>query len=75
MIHDIDNEGYHVPIGHPSLQQLYGQNYQDRIEHGISVSYGYINEKPGKLWSVRNYQKILPEFEHLPAGNQKTLAV
>ena len=71
IIHDIDNEGYHVPIGHPSLQQLYGQGYEDKIEHDIPVSYGYINDKPGKLWSVRNYQKILPEFEHLPAENQR----
>ena len=34
VIHDIDNEGYHVPIGHPSLQQLYGLSYEDRIEEG-----------------------------------------
>ena len=71
IIHDIDNEGYHVPIGHPSLQQLYGQNYKDEIEHDIPVSYGYINEKPGKLWSVRHYQKMLPEFDHLPEENQR----
>ena len=71
IIHDIDNEGYHVPIGHPSLQQLYGQNYEDRIEHGISMSYGYINDKPARLWSARHYQRILPEFEHLPADNQR----
>ena len=71
IIHDIDNEGYHVPIGHPSLQQLYGQNYEDKIEHDVPVSYGYISDKPGKLWSVRNYQNILPEFEHLPKQNQR----
>ena len=71
IIHDIDNEGYHVPIGHPSLQQLYGQNYRDEIEDDIPVSYGYINEKPGKLWSVRHYQKILPHFEHLPDDYQR----
>ncbi len=71
IILDIDSEGYHVPIGHPSLQQLYGQNYRDEIEHDIAISYGYINEKPGKLWSVRHYQKILPKFEHLPEENQR----
>jgi phenylpropionate dioxygenase-like ring-hydroxylating dioxygenase large terminal subunit/AcrR family transcriptional regulator len=69
--HDIDNEGYHVPIGHPSLQQLYGKNYKDEIVEGVPVSYGYLNEKPAKLWSVRNYQKLLPEFDHLPADKQR----
>lgn len=71
IIHDIDNEGYHVPIGHPSLQQLYGNQYEDIIKQDIPVSYGYINDKPGKLWSVRHYKKILPEFEHLPEENQR----
>jgi len=69
--HDIDNEGYHVPIGHPSLQQLYGNNYKDEFVDGLPVSYGYINDKPAKLWSVRNYQKLLPEFDHLPADKQR----
>ena len=71
VIHDIDNEGYHVPIGHPSLQQLYGKDYSDRIINDIPVSYAYLNEKPGKLWSVKNYQNLLPEFDHLPKENQK----
>jgi phenylpropionate dioxygenase-like ring-hydroxylating dioxygenase large terminal subunit/AcrR family transcriptional regulator len=69
--HDIDNEGYHVPIGHPSLQQLYGKNYKDEFVDGLPVSYGYLNEKPAKIWSVRNYQKLLPEFDHLPADKQR----
>ena len=72
VIHDIDNEGYHVPIGHPSLQQLYGQSYSDRIEHGLPISDAVINDKPGKLWSVRNYQSILPNYDHLPAHRQRS---
>lgn len=71
-IHDIDNEGYHVPVGHPSLYQLYGQDYVDTIENGLMVSRGTINSKPARNWSVRNYQKLLPEFEHLPEEKQKT---
>ena len=72
VIHDIDNEGYHVPIGHPSLQQLYGLSYEDRIENGIPISDAVISEKPAKLWSVKNYQKILPRFDHLPEHRQKS---
>lgn len=71
VFHDIDNEGYHVPIGHPSLQQLYGKNYSDQFIDGLPAAYGYINDKPAKLWSVRNYQKLLPRFDHLPEKNQK----
>ena len=72
VIHDIDNEGYHVPVGHPSLQQLYGLSYEDRIENGIPISDAVISDKPAKLWSVRNYQKVLPQFDHLPSKRQKS---
>jgi len=60
VIHDID------------LQQLYGQDYCDRIEQGIPIAQGTINEKPASLWSVRHYQKLLPPFDHLPAHRQKS---
>ena len=72
VIHDIDNEGYHVPVGHPSLQQLYGRDYKDEMLNGIPVSTGNMSDKPAKLWSVRNYQKLLPRFDHLPEHRQKS---
>ena len=71
VIHDVDNEGYHVPLGHPTLQQLYGRDYRDELVAHIPVSFAYLNEKPGKLWSVRHYQKLLPGFDHLPAEQQR----
>ena len=70
VIHDIDNEGYHVPVGHPSLQQLYG-TYVDQDIQGIPHSAAVINDKIAKLWSVRNYQKLLPKFEYLPQQYQR----
>ncbi len=72
IIHDIDNEGYHVPVGHPSLQQLYGKSYEDRIENGLAISDAVINDKPARLWSVRHYQQLLPAFEHLPPHRQRS---
>ncbi|MDE0309066.1 MAG: transcriptional regulator BetI [Acidiferrobacterales bacterium] len=66
VFHDIDNEGYHVPIGHPTLHQLYGKDYVDTSVDGIPVSYGRFNPDFGNLWSVRNYRNLLPEFAHLP---------
>ncbi len=65
VFHDIDNEGYHVPIGHPSLNQLYGQDYVDTFIGEIPISYGRFNDRNASLWSVRNYRKLLPEFENL----------
>ncbi len=71
VIHDIDNEGYHVPVGHPMLQELYGKNYTDHLIEGHAVSSAYLNDKPGESWSVRNYQKLLPRFDHLPDDSQR----
>ncbi len=69
---DVDNEGYHVPVGHPSLQQLYGNGYRDTEIGGVPVSYGPFNDKQANLWSVRNYRKLLPEFDHL-SSEQRNL--
>ncbi len=63
--HDIDNEGYHVPIGHPTLHQLYGQSYTDSYVREIPISKGYFNQRIGNLWSVKNYRNLMPTFEHL----------
>ena len=71
IIHDIDNEGYHVPVGHPGLQQLYGESYKDFEIDGVSVSTATLNEQVGSLWSIRHYQNLLPRFEHLPEENQR----
>ncbi len=71
VFHDIDNEGYHVPNGHPALQQLYGKNYRDDFVGDISVTHGPLNEERATLWSVRHYQKLLPTFDHLPPAHQR----
>jgi phenylpropionate dioxygenase-like ring-hydroxylating dioxygenase large terminal subunit/AcrR family transcriptional regulator len=71
VIHDIDNEGYHVPTGHPALQQLYGKTYEDLEIGGVLVARAQINDNPARLWSVRQYQKFLPQFDHLPEQNQR----
>jgi phenylpropionate dioxygenase-like ring-hydroxylating dioxygenase large terminal subunit/AcrR family transcriptional regulator len=72
VIHDIDNEGYHVPVGHPALQQLYGRTYRDGLVENIPVSTARIESRPGRKWSVRHYQKLLPDFEHLPVDYRRT---
>ena len=71
-VRDVDNEGYHVPVAHPTLQDLYGQRYRDEPHQaGVSRSVGGFNEGPGRFWSVQQYRKILPKVEHLPEANRR----
>jgi phenylpropionate dioxygenase-like ring-hydroxylating dioxygenase large terminal subunit len=71
-VRDVDNEGYHVPIAHPGLQDLYGHGYFDEpMSKGANRSFGPFNDGPGRLWSVQQYKKILPAMPHLPDSHQR----
>ena len=68
---DVDNEGYHVPIGHPGLMDLYGKTYVDQIYEG------YMNRSVGsfegrKLRNELNkaYAEALPEDSYLPESHR-----
>jgi phenylpropionate dioxygenase-like ring-hydroxylating dioxygenase large terminal subunit len=72
-VRDVDNEGYHVPVAHPALNDLYGGRYEDRsLAFGITLSKGEFNEGGGRFWSVRHYKKLLPEMTHLPADQRRS---
>ena len=71
VVHDIDNEGYHVTHWTPFAAQLYGKNYKDTTVAGIQCRLQKLNDKPASLWSVRNYQNLLPKYDHLPEENQR----
>ncbi len=65
-VRDVDNEGYHVPMAHPGLQDLYGGNYYDEpLTEGSNRSYANFREGPGRLWSVRQYKNILKSPDNL----------
>ena len=71
-VRDVDNEGYHVPMAHPGLQDLYGQTYFDEPwRDGTSRSFAELGADEGKLWSVRHYKKLLPEVNHLPQTHRR----
>ena len=71
-VRDVDNEGYHVPMAHPGLHDLFGQNYYDQpIEGGLSRSVGSFSSGNGRLWSVRNYKKLLRAKDTLDEAHQK----
>lgn len=69
---DVDNEGYHVALAHPSLQELYGRTYTDIFhENGLFQSKATYGDRPGRLWSVKNYVKMSPLQEWLPKPLQR----
>jgi phenylpropionate dioxygenase-like ring-hydroxylating dioxygenase large terminal subunit len=60
-VRDVDNEGYHVPIAHPGLYDLYGRQYVDELPgHGVTRSVGRFDGLTSKHWSVRHYKAIRP---------------
>jgi len=66
-VRDVDNEGYHVAMAHPGLQDLYGRTYRDHnLAHGLSFSEGTFGDTPGRIWSVRHYVKLAPRQDWLP---------
>ena len=71
-VRDVDNEGYHVPMAHPGLHDLFGSNYYDEpFDTGTSRSYSTFREGESRLWSVRNYKKILPDMAALDEQHKR----
>ncbi|NBB48535.1 Rieske 2Fe-2S domain-containing protein [Rhizobium sp. CRIBSB] len=66
-VRDVDNEGYHVAMAHPALQDLYGSSYFDEpFVDGVCRSFATYNPHAGRRWSVDRYRAIAPEATHLP---------
>lgn len=66
-VRDVDNEGYHVAMAHPALQDLYGSTYYDLpMTDGVNSSHATYNPHSGRRWSVRHYLKWAPAHESLP---------
>ncbi|MCB1386372.1 MAG: aromatic ring-hydroxylating dioxygenase subunit alpha [Nitratireductor sp.] len=65
-VRDVDNEGYHVALAHPALQDLYGRSYYDEpFVNGVCRSFASCNEN-GRLWSVQHYLKALSPRDQMP---------
>lgn len=65
-VRDVDNEGYHVALAHPGLQDLYGRTYFDEpFIDGVSRSFAICNPT-GRRWSVRHYLKATAPCVPLP---------
>ncbi|MEM9330405.1 MAG: aromatic ring-hydroxylating dioxygenase subunit alpha [Pseudomonadota bacterium] len=66
-VRDVDNEGYHVAMAHPALQDLYGSTYFDEpYVNGVSRSFAEFHRAGGRRWAVRNYTKFSKPQNDLP---------
>jgi carnitine monooxygenase subunit len=66
-VRDVDNEGYHVPLAHPALQDLYGRDYRDIYLDGqLHMAFGRFNKSGARGWSVRTYLKTTDCDQNLP---------
>ncbi|NCQ23792.1 MAG: ring-hydroxylating oxygenase subunit alpha [Rhodobacteraceae bacterium CG17_big_fil_post_rev_8_21_14_2_50_63_15] len=66
-VRDVDNEGYHVAMAHPGLQELYGRTYRDlNLANGLTISVGWFGDAPGRGWSVRHYVRHASKRTDLP---------
>jgi phenylpropionate dioxygenase-like ring-hydroxylating dioxygenase large terminal subunit len=66
-VRDVDNEGYHVAMAHPALQDLYGSSYVDEpYVDGVSRTEGKLTPSKGRRWAVRQYKKFSKPQAHLP---------
>jgi len=66
-VRDVDNEGYHVAMAHPALQDLYGHDYVDEpYVNGVSRTIAHFEREQRRRWAVRNYVKLSAPRAHLP---------
>jgi phenylpropionate dioxygenase-like ring-hydroxylating dioxygenase large terminal subunit len=71
-VRDVDNEGYHVAMAHPALQDLYGRTYRDlTYPEGLSHSIAEFGDTPGRRWSVKAYIKHTQLQDWLPPHLQR----
>ncbi|MEM7221991.1 MAG: SRPBCC family protein [Pseudomonadota bacterium] len=66
-------ENYHFPTGHPGLFELTEPAFESEAKEEsrvVRLSHA-LRDKPGRGWSVRHYQRLLPDFPHLPARQKR----
>jgi phenylpropionate dioxygenase-like ring-hydroxylating dioxygenase large terminal subunit len=66
-VRDVDNEGYHVAMAHPALQDLYGHDYTDEpLVDGVGRTEAHFAREGRRRWSVKNYVRLSAPRPFLP---------
>ena len=64
---DIDNEGYHLPTGHPELFDLVGSSYTDQpLAGALTRACGSFRDRRHRMQRNRDYVAALPAESYLP---------
>ena len=70
-IGDNYSDSLHIPVAHPGLTRLFGTSYGIEAEPWVDKMWGDIVETPSSNWVERNYQALLPKFDHLQGRAQR----
>lgn len=70
-IGDNYSDSLHIPVAHPGLTRLFGASYGIEAEPWVDKMWGDIVETPSSNWVERNYQALLPKFDHLEGRAQR----
>jgi len=65
------SDGMHIPVAHPGLTRLFGGTYQIEAKEWIDKMWGVVQDAPSSNWAERQYQKLLEEFDHVPARRRR----
>jgi len=63
-------DALHLPV-HRGLTSLVGDTYRLAVKDGVSRITASVEDLPHQSFSVRAYQKFLPEVEHLPEARRR----
>lgn len=68
LIMENDRNADHIPCIHPEYNDLFGYRGFTEVlyPHGVWHAALPMKQRPVKLWTSRNYQKLLPRFEGIP---------
>jgi phenylpropionate dioxygenase-like ring-hydroxylating dioxygenase large terminal subunit len=70
-IGDNYSDALHIPVAHPGLTRLFAGSYAMEAQAWVEKLWGVVTEKPSPNWVERQYQSLLPLFEHLPPERRR----
>ncbi len=65
-------EDYHFVTGHPGLSALMERDYdREVLPTGTARLSHRMKDDPQRFWSVREYRKLVPAYDHLPEEQRR----
>jgi phenylpropionate dioxygenase-like ring-hydroxylating dioxygenase large terminal subunit len=65
-------EDYHFVTGHPGLSALMERDYDREVSPTGATRLSHrMKDHPQRFWSVREYRKLVPAYDHLPEEHRR----